>query len=69
MTRGKVQMEAAGLTPVEAEATAASESGPALSINTSRYRYALDYLHAINPETGADVVFVPGGGAAGLGAG
>lgn len=36
------------------------ESGPALSINTNRYRFALDYLHATNPDTGADVVFVPG---------
>ncbi|WP_104061122.1 hypothetical protein [Arthrobacter sp. 4R501] len=36
------------------------ESGPALSINTNRYRFALDYLHATNPETRAEVVFVPG---------
>jgi hypothetical protein len=36
------------------------ESGPGLSINTNRYRVALDYLHVTNPETGTDVVFVPG---------
>lgn len=35
-------------------------SGPESITNTSRYRYALHYLHVTNPETGTEVVFVPG---------
>lgn len=61
MSRATDRLEDAGLTPEEAEAVAAPESGPGLTTTGgSRYSIALDFLHTTHPETGNEVVFVPG---------
>lgn len=50
----------AGLAPAEAAATVVSESGRGLTVNTARHTFAEDYVHAVNPDIGVTVVFVPG---------
>ncbi|MDD1477068.1 hypothetical protein [Arthrobacter sp. H16F315] len=61
MSRYSERLEDAGLTPEEAAAAAVPESGPGLTTTGgNRYATALDYLHATHPETGIEVVFVPG---------
>jgi len=50
----------AGLSSAEAAATVVSECGRGLTVDIDRYRFAQDYVHATNPETGPLVVFVPG---------
>ncbi|MEV7457947.1 hypothetical protein [Pseudarthrobacter oxydans] len=50
----------AGLSSAEAAATVVPECGRGLTVNTDRYRFAQDYVHATNPDTGTLVVFVPG---------
>lgn len=50
----------AGLTTEEAEAVVVPESGGLTTSGGSRYGVALDYLHTTHPETGNEVVFVPG---------
>lgn len=52
--------DAAGLESAEAATTVVPESGRGLTANTARHRFAQDYVHATNPETGMLVVFVPG---------
>lgn len=60
MSRGTDRLEDAGLTPEEAEAVAVPESGGLTTSGGSRYGIALDYLHTTHPDTGNEVVFVPG---------
>ncbi|MFJ6155555.1 hypothetical protein ACIQF8_01285 [Pseudarthrobacter sp. NPDC092184] len=61
MSRETDRLEDAGLTPEEAAAVAVPESGPALTTSGgNRYGIALDFLHTTHPETGNEVVFVPG---------
>lgn len=61
MSRYSERLEDAGLTPEEAAAVAVPESGPGITTTRgNRYATALDYLHATHPDTGVDVVFVPG---------
>lgn len=50
----------AGLSSAEAAATVVPECGRGLTVDTDRYQFAQDYVHATNPESGALVVFVPG---------
>jgi len=61
MSRYSERLEDAGLTPEEAAAVAVPESGAGLTTTGgNRYATALDYLHTTHPETGIEVVFVPG---------
>lgn len=60
MSRGADRVEDAGPTPEEDEAVAVPESGGLTTNGGSRYGIALDYLHITHPETGNEVVFVPG---------
>jgi hypothetical protein len=53
-------VDEAGLESAEAAATVVSESGRGLTVNTARHAFAEDYVHAVHPDTGATVVFVPG---------
>lgn len=53
-------MNAADMTPEEAAATFVSERSPGLMTDPGRSTVAQDYLHVTNPETGLEVVFVPG---------
>jgi hypothetical protein len=56
--RGSEELEAAGLSDAEAEAVAVPESG--LTTGGGAHRISQGYLHTVHPDTGNDVVFVPG---------
>lgn len=59
-------LESGGLTPSEAQEVVVSESDadPVLAgvLTTDAYagRINRDYMHCVNPDTGLEVVFVPG---------
>lgn len=60
MSRGSRKLEAAGMGRDEAEALAVSERGTGLTIGGGAERTSLGYLHTVHPDTGNEVVFVPG---------
>lgn len=63
MTKATEDLEAAGLSPDEAAAVAVPESvTTGLRTDAGQSKAAVDYLHVTHPDTGMEVVFVPGEG-------
>lgn len=61
MTKATEDLEAAGLTLEEAAAVAVPEAAPTgLRTDAGASKTAVDYLHVTHPDTGLEVVFVPG---------
>lgn len=60
MSRGSEELEAQGMDQDEAEAVAVQERGEGLTTGGGAGRISLGYLQTVHPETGNDVVFVPG---------
>lgn len=60
MSRGSEELEALGLDPGEAEAMAMQERGGGLTTGGGAERISQGYLHTVHPDTGNEVVFVPG---------
>lgn len=60
MSRGSRELEEAGMGRDEAEALAVSERGTGLTTGGGAERTSLGYLHTVHPDTGNEVVFVPG---------
>ena len=64
MSKASEELEAAGLTPEEAAAVAVPEAAGTAGLRTDagQSKAAVDYLHVTHPDTGLEVVFVPGEG-------
>ncbi|TQJ41512.1 hypothetical protein FBY33_3627 [Arthrobacter sp. SLBN-112] len=60
MSRGSEDLEAKGIDQDEAEAVAVPERSGGLTTGGGAERISLGYLHTVHPESGNDVVFVPG---------
>jgi len=60
MSRGSRELEDAGMGREEADAVAVSEHGSGLTTGGGAERISLGYLHTVHPDTGQEVVFVPG---------
>lgn len=60
MSRGSEELETQGLEPEEAEAVAVQERGGGLTTGGGAERISNGYLHTVHPDTGNEVVFVPG---------
>ncbi|WP_258802632.1 hypothetical protein [Pseudarthrobacter sp. NS4] len=60
MSRASEELEARGMEREEAEAVAVREHGGGLTTGGGAGRISRDYLHTVHPDTGNEVVFVPG---------
>lgn len=60
MGRGRDELENQGQSRDEAEAMAVDERGAGLTTGGGADRVSLGYLHTVHPDTGQEVVFVPG---------
>jgi len=60
MSRASEALESQGMDRYEAEALAVDERGAGLTTGGGAERISLGYLHTVHPDTGLEVVFVPG---------
>lgn len=62
MSKGSRELESAGLDRDEAEAVSVPESVPSAGLSTGggAERISQGFLHVTHPDTGLEVVFVPG---------